>query len=475
MPMESSITPMSNRITDDARKRLCGKLNGLRLLIFDEVSMLSLEDLYEIHVRLCIGKGTDPTNLDVPFGGVHVVFAGDFFQLKPVGGHPIYSSRENDDGSDAPYNPTSARHVGYALWLKINEYAELTENVRHGNQPTDFARFNYWTRLGVHDDALRAILNERVAPDVEAACRMAKPEALWLAPTNAMVNERNNKCFEQLQASGAFHMRLFAQHRPSNVHDDPPDRETLNQLFKTTGEKTNGAMCIGWHVLDLAIGSRVACTFNFAPGLGLYQGALGTVVGFGFRDSKPPPAGIQSQSDYINGDDGNMRELPIVFVQMDHLGDSKGSLSCDPKRPRVVPFVALPSRSKLRRKYHRYQVPLVAAHCRTIHKAQGLTAKHGIVLEPSRGKPFAMSLEYVAISRACCIEDVILLEPLRRDHITWHGGQRRSIVREYRRLFTTHIIADDDDPPPFPDSTVYWDDDVASKNASSRQRGRRRT
>jgi hypothetical protein len=224
-----------------------------------------------------------------------------------------------------------------------------------------------------------------------------------------------------------------------------------------------------------SVGSRVACTFNFAPGLGLYQGALGTVVGFGFRDSKPPPAGIQFQSDYINGDDGNMRELPIVFVQMDHLGDSKGSLSCDPKRPRVVPFVALPSRSKLRRKYHRYQVPLVAAHCRTIHKAQGLTAKHGIVLEPSRGKPFAMSLEYVAISRACCIEDVILLEPLRRDHITWHGGQRRSIVREYRRLFTTHIIADDDDPPPFPDSTVYWDDDVASKNASSRQRGRRRT
>ncbi|KAJ1449378.1 hypothetical protein M885DRAFT_98727 [Pelagophyceae sp. CCMP2097] len=124
---------------------------------------------------------------------------------------------------------------------------------------------------------------------------------------------------------------------------------------------------------------------------------------------------------------------------MDYLGDpNRGGadeLTCLPDQPRVVPFVAVPSRTKLKHRFFRYQLPLVVAHCRTVHKAQGLTAKNGIVVQPSPKKPFTMGLEYVAISRGCKLGDVILLNPLRPNHISWHGENRRCVAREYRRLF----------------------------------------
>ena len=45
-----------------------------------------------------------------------------------------------------------------------------------------------------------------------------------------------------------------------------------------------------------------------------------------------------------------------------------------------------------------------------------MTAHNGIVYEPSKNKPFARGLPYVATSRATDIEKVALLSPIRPDH-----------------------------------------------------------
>jgi ATP-dependent exoDNAse (exonuclease V) alpha subunit len=52
----------------------------------------------------------------------------------------------------------------------------------------------------------------------------------------------------------------------------------------------------------------------------------------------------------------------------------------------------------------------------TTHKSQSMTAHNGIVYEPSKNKPFARGLPYVAISRATDIEKVAFLSPIRPDH-----------------------------------------------------------
>jgi hypothetical protein len=173
---------------------------------------------------------------------------------------------------------------------------------------------------------------------------------------------------------------------------------------------------------------------------------------------------MPAQSEYFTSDEVNTREIPVVFVQMDVLGDSDKAdtmkLTCMPGVPRVVPFVARPSMICLKHKYYRYQIPLAPAHCRTFHKAQGITAHNGVVVSPSTNKPFAMGLEYVAVSRAKKMADVILTSPILEHHINSHGNVRRSIAAEYRRLFRSlTVVGDGPEPdlPPCARERVYGD------------------
>ena len=53
---------------------------NVRILIIDEVSFATIKDIEKLDIRLKILKGRQ----DVPFGGVSIVFSGDFHQLKPV-------------------------------------------------------------------------------------------------------------------------------------------------------------------------------------------------------------------------------------------------------------------------------------------------------------------------------------------------------------------------------------------------------
>ena len=63
--------------------------------------------------------------------------------------------------------------------------------------------------------------------------------------------------------------------------------------------------------------------------------------------------------------------------------------------------------------YMRWQLPIILAYSITAHKSQSITAHNGIVYEPSKTKPFARGLPYVAISRATDLDKVTLLSAIR--------------------------------------------------------------
>jgi ATP-dependent exoDNAse (exonuclease V) alpha subunit len=172
--------------------------------------------------------------------------------------------------------------------------------------------------------------------------------------------------------------------------------------------------------ITLAIGARVKVSFNVATQIGLYHGALGIVHSFG-KNSE----GL----------------IVTVFVQMD---DDIG-ITCDKSTspvPNLVPFVRLASGYSLSNGFKRSQFPLLLAFARTTHSAQGITAKHGVVMHPMMpiGSIFARSLEYVMISRACRIEDVFLMDALLLIHFkNKKFCKAYAIIRaEYERLESLH-------------------------------------
>ncbi len=70
------------------------KLRDVRVIIIDEKSMMSQEQLGWLDMRLKAVQ-PDKTKKDLPFGGYHVFFFGDFRQIQPVGGRVMYHAFHN--------------------------------------------------------------------------------------------------------------------------------------------------------------------------------------------------------------------------------------------------------------------------------------------------------------------------------------------------------------------------------------------
>jgi hypothetical protein len=63
-----------------------------RFLIINEKSMIDVRTLSLIDDRF---RAIFPASSHQPFGGINVILCGDFFQLPPVGGKPLYSLKHS--------------------------------------------------------------------------------------------------------------------------------------------------------------------------------------------------------------------------------------------------------------------------------------------------------------------------------------------------------------------------------------------
>ena len=69
------------------------KLSDLKVINIDEISVVANGMFFHIHLRLTEIFGF--VN-DEPLAGVSVITVGDFFQLLPVGGKPVYASYKDN-------------------------------------------------------------------------------------------------------------------------------------------------------------------------------------------------------------------------------------------------------------------------------------------------------------------------------------------------------------------------------------------
>ncbi len=233
-------------------RRVTDRIKKTRVLIVDEVSMLSGQTLTAVS-QVCqyVRKS------NAPFGGLQTVFVGDFFQLPPVirrDEHPGAETESQDEGDLSPFAYASR------AWRELDpSICYLTE--QHRQTDTEFSAL------------LGAIRSNRFGQDhlQLLASRKLKMDSLPRSVT-----------------------RLF-------THNMDVDRINQAELVKLPGEPKSFLMtsmgdklladglkrgCLSPERLDLKIGAIVMFTKNDPEGR-YVNGTLGVVSDFDREDGNP--------------------------------------------------------------------------------------------------------------------------------------------------------------------------------------------
>lgn len=223
--------------TLEEKQPLYKKWNSTSVLIIDEVSML-----HASFIDMLNTLGKHMRRSDKPFGGLQVIFTGDFFQLPPV-------TRGVVDGDIFAFTS--------AAWKEARPViCYLTEQFRQD------------------DDALTSLLNAIRSGDIEEdhytllESRTKTPhkdDHIKLYTHNENVDSINEEAFQKLKGEiRSFHMTTKG--KASIV-------ETL---------KKN---CLAPEVLNLKIGAKVICIKN-AQDRSYVNGSMGEVTSFD-KDGSP--------------------------------------------------------------------------------------------------------------------------------------------------------------------------------------------
>ncbi len=133
-------------------------IKNMDLFIIDEISMLNKKNLCRIDIILRNIRGCD-----LCFGGVHLLLAGDFFQLPPVSsGMPLYVDISTYK------TPNQEDIIGFKLWRQITSIVLLTFNHRQFADP-EWANGCRNARKGIWNNNFIDIINSRCVPDTSLA------------------------------------------------------------------------------------------------------------------------------------------------------------------------------------------------------------------------------------------------------------------------------------------------------------------
>ena len=159
-----------------------------------------------------------------------------------------------------------------------------------------------------------AILNTRLHGNQSILMQHIHPNSVWLSSTNEKVDVLNDELYcHTVKDATVFKYRCVATYVPNlgNAFPTPDEIVALHDLPCSVREKRNSFASY----IDLAIGCRVRCLKNMGTQIGVFNGAIGTVVGFCFERLRPDVCMPLVKDFKYHGN----REIPVVLVRMDQL------------------------------------------------------------------------------------------------------------------------------------------------------------
>ena len=323
------------------------------ILVVDEVSMMSLK-LFE--TLDAIGKSVRKDRR--PFGGLHLIFSGDFYQLPPVG--------DKDDLDTSKFCFES--EFWFTTFQKEN-HIQLQKIFRQ-NDPVYQSILNQ-VREGRLKRSTNDILMNQVNKTIDKTVTI-KPTKLF--PTRNKVDSINASEMDKLEGTELefkikYHgdLEMTAKERLQRTQFTPEQIKNELQYLKGNLRCDEN--------IRLKIGSQVMCIVNIdlSNGEMLCNGSQGLVVRFS-PDGSPM---IRFSKKHDKKDSG------FDITMNYHIWPSE-----------TIPGVGVS------------QLPLILAWALTIHKAQGATLD---VAEIDAGSNiFECGQTYVALSRVKSLEGLYL-------------------------------------------------------------------
>jgi len=381
-----------------------------QFLIVDEVSMVGAAFLSELSIRIRQGKGHDPQNRGKPFGGVNVIFMGDFGQLDPPRQASLYCYRLVKSPSFTESRDTSAILAmnGAFLWRQVDVVVHLKKNQRQSADPL-YAEFLSRLRTGK--------CTHKRAPGEKDDLDYIQSRILSNLEGRGLYREMQVFC-DAAVIVGSRVLRDAINARLIEYHAKRNNRQVFNYYSKDTFHKHRippAAQRLLWDIpstkhhdsfgcLPIFIGMKVAVTENLAFDSRIVNGSEGVVVDIKYEE-----------------EDGR-RYAVVAFVYVEGCGISvpnlelSYSLSTEDRArllPDIVPIFTSGSSIKcdhinhpdLGGSFNRRQLPLVPAYAFTDYKSQGRTFDRVIVdLDSARRQGV-----YVMLSRVKSLAGLAIL------------------------------------------------------------------
>lgn len=325
-----------------SRQVVYERIKDVKVLIVDEISMLHAKQVDLLNEILKVIRENNEA-----FGGVQVIFSGDFFQLPPV-------------GKSGETNKEKFAFMAKS-WLEANfQVCYLTEQHR---QSADGEHNRFGVSL---NDILNQIRSQTVSDVAINALKATEHNDIAASRTrlythNANVDEINETEIAKIDGkTQEFVAMTFG------------DKMLVDTLKKSVRAPEN---------LTLKVGAKVMFVKN-NPNLAVFNGTMGEVIDFVSLSDSDHPFGATNTPVYpvvrLNSGRQVIAE-PEEWIMENHEGDILASYT---------------------------QVPLCLAWAITIHKSQGMTLD---AAEIDLSRTFEMGQGYVALSRLRSLDGLRLL------------------------------------------------------------------
>ena len=367
-------------------------LSGVDVLFIDEVSMISTADLQKMSSNVCKAR-----NVDAPFGGLHVVLAGDFCQLPPAG--PNSTALYSRNTFTRTSNSAQTRAIGCFLWLQFTCVVILRRNMRQAGLSLEDAKFRTAlanVRLCLCTDDDIELFESRVCglnTDLPHLLHSNFENVSIITALNShrdAINSHQSSRFARSRGVRLFHFysrdSLTRTHGGGNLGSDVQKR--LWRLPPCSLPKPVPG------ILSLSIGMPVMIKYNEATELCVTNGAEATVVGW-----------------VADSTESKRLVLRVLFVK---LTNPALPVTLPGLPENVVPLV--PRTYYLRAtiggkniSFRRSQVPVLVNFGMTDYASQGRTRPYNVV-DPRHCRT-TQSL-YTCLSRGSSLSGLLLLNRL---------------------------------------------------------------